>query len=127
MTENEDVKLNAINEEDLLDKDAKNKGVNNIIVYVLFGVTIFLIIGGVIFLFISLRVSDETKKNAELVTKFFKDGYEYKNYEKVMTYLDENYLDHSPAGAKGNAAAVNILKIVPNFFTDVSVDILDLT
>lgn len=128
MTETDEVKLNDINEEGLIDHSSKNKSLNNqIVVYSLFAVTMILIIGGVILLLLSLRVKDETKENAELVTKFFKDGYEYKNFDKVMTYMSENYYDHSPASARSNADAVNILKSVANFFSDVKVEMLDLT
>ena len=128
MTETDEVKLNDINEEGLIDHSSKNKSLNNqIVVYSLFAVTMILIIGGVILLLLSLRVKDETKENAELVTKFFKDGYEYKNFDKVMTYISDNYYDHSPASARSNADAVNILKSVANFFSDVKVEMLDLT
>ena len=128
MTETDEVKLNDINEEGLIDHSSKNKSLNNqIVVYSLFAVTMILIIGGVILLLLSLRVKDETKGNAELVTKFFKDGYEYKNFDKVMTYMSDNYYDHSPASARSNADAVNILKSVANFFSDVKVEMLDLT
>ena len=128
MTETDEVKLNDINEEGLIDHSSKNKSLNNqIVVYSLFAVTMILIIGGVILLLLSLRVKDETKENAELVTKFFKDGYEYKNFDKVMTYMSDNYYDHSPASARSNADAVNILKSVANFFSDVKVEMLDLT
>lgn len=128
MTETDEVKLNDINEEGLIDHSSKNKSLNNqIVVYSLFAVTMILIIGGVILLLLSLRVKDETKENAELVTKFFKDGYEYKNFDKVMTYMSDNYYDHSPASARSNTDAVNILKSVANFFSDVKVEMLDLT
>ena len=128
MTETDEVKLNDINEEGLIDHSSKNKSLNNqIVVYSLFAVTMILIIGGVILLLLSLRVKDETKENAELVIKFFKDGYEYKNFDKVMTYMSDNYYDHSPASARSNADAVNILKSVANFFSDVKVEMLDLT
>ena len=128
MTETDEVKLNDINEEGLIDHNSKNKSLNNqIVVYSLFAVTMILIIGGVILLLLILRVKDETKENAELVTKFFKDGYEYKNFDKVMTYMSDNYYDHSPASARSNADAVNILKSVANFFSDVKVEMLDLT
>ena len=65
-----------------------------IVVYSLFAITILLIVGGVILLLLCLRVKDETKENAELVTKFFKDGYEYKNaYEDTYTANDLYAID----------------------------------
>lgn len=63
--------------------------------------------------------------NIEIVYRFFKEGYESKNYELVMTYLADNYIDHSPAGARGNAQAVGILKIVAGQFSDLTVKVLD--
>lgn len=65
-------------------------------------------------------------RNTEIVYSFFKEGYESKNYELVMTYLADDYIDHSPAGARGNSQAVEILKIVANQFSDLSVQILDI-
>ena len=44
-----------------------------------------------------------------------------------MTYMADNYYDHSPASARSNTDAVNILKIVGNFFSNVTVEMLDLT
>ena len=133
MAENEVVKINDVNEEEeMIDRTAKNKHSNIIIIYSLFGVIIFLIIGGVILLLFSLKgigknENDLTKKNEELVTAFFKDGYQNKNFAKVMTYMADNYYDHSPASARSNTDAVNILKIVGNFFSNVTVEMLDLT
>lgn len=64
--------------------------------------------------------------NTEIVYRFFKEGYESKNYELVMNYLADDYIDHSPAGAKDNAQAVEILKIVANQFSDLSIQMLDI-
>lgn len=64
--------------------------------------------------------------NAEIVYHFFKDGYENKNYDAVMSYMADDYIDHSPAGARGNAQAVGILKIVASQFSDLTVQMLDL-
>ncbi|MGN0746857.1 MAG: ester cyclase [Aristaeellaceae bacterium] len=62
--------------------------------------------------------------NTELVSRFFQEGYENRNYAWVMTCLAEDYLDHSPAGARGNAQAVGILKLVAEQFSQPSVRIL---
>ena len=136
MTDNkeqyEEGQMNGINDL-IIEKNAQSQGMNKKNVYILFGLIIIFIIGGVLFLFFSLREAKEdtdhydTKKNAELVTSFFKDGYEYKNYDKVMTYMIEDYYDHSPASARSNKDAVNILKIVETFFSNVTIEILDLT
>lgn len=64
--------------------------------------------------------------NTEIVYRFFKEGYETKNYELVMTYLADDYIDHSPAGARGNAQAVGILKIVADQFSDLTIQMLDI-
>ena len=62
----------------------------------------------------------------EIVRQFFKEGYERKNYNAVMACLSEDYIDHSPAGARGNAQAVEILRIVASQLSELTVDILDL-
>ena len=133
--------MNGINDE-LFDNETKNKGPNSTIVYALFSSIILLIISGIIFLYFALRKQEDSKDqkdpidtketdyrkaNADLVTAFFKDGYEYKNFDKVKTYMTDNYYDHSPAAARSNEDAVNILKSVCNFFSDVKVEMLDLT
>ena len=64
--------------------------------------------------------------NTEIVSRFFKEGYERKNNEAVMNDLAADYIDHSPAGARGNAQAVEILKIVANQFSNLSVQMLDI-
>lgn len=62
----------------------------------------------------------------EIVYQFFKEGYENKNYDSVMEYVAVDYIDHSPAGARSNAEAVNILKIVAGQFSDMKIQVLDL-
>ena len=64
--------------------------------------------------------------NAEIVYRFFKAGYEIKNYGLVLSLMSEDYIDHSPAGAQGNAQAVEILKIVEGQFSDLTVEMLDI-
>ena len=64
--------------------------------------------------------------NTELVSRFFKGGYEKQNYDFVMDSLSDDYVDHSPAGARGNVQAVAILKIVASQFSPLSVQILDI-
>ena len=48
----------------------------------------------------------------ETVTRFFQEGYTNRNFDFVMDCVSENYIDRSPAGARSNADAVGILKIV---------------
>lgn len=61
----------------------------------------------------------------ELVIRFFEDGYTNKKFDRIMEYLAENYIDHSPAGARSNADAVGILKIVAAQFSNLTVQMLD--
>lgn len=64
--------------------------------------------------------------NKEVVKGFFIEGYENKNYDFIMKCLADNYVDHSPAGARSNKDAVNILKIVAGMFDSLKIEILDL-
>ena len=63
--------------------------------------------------------------NKELVVSFFMEGYANHNYDYIMECVAENYIDHSPAGARSNADAVNILKIVEGQFSDLKIKVLD--
>lgn len=63
--------------------------------------------------------------NKELVVSFFEEGYAKHNYDHIMECVAEDYIDHSPAGARSNADAVNILKIVEGQFADLKIDVLD--
>ena len=56
--------------------------------------------------------------NKELVSRFFVEGYINHNYDFIMECMAEDYIDHSPAGARSNADAVGILKIVEGQFSD---------
>ena len=64
--------------------------------------------------------------NTEIVNRFFKEGYENKNYAEVIDLVAEDYIDHSPVGARSNAQAVEILKIVAGMFSDLSIKMLDI-
>ena len=64
--------------------------------------------------------------NTEIVNRFFKEGYENNNYAEVIDLVAEDYIDHSPAGARSNAQAVEILKIVAGMFSDLSIKMLDI-
>ena len=64
--------------------------------------------------------------NKELVTNFFIEGYVKQNYDFIMQHVSKDYIDHSPAGARTNAEAVNILKIVAKQFSDLKIEILDI-
>ena len=61
----------------------------------------------------------------ELVRKFFEDGYTSQNHDFVMTCIADDYIDHSPAGARSNADAVGILKIVAGQFSDLKATVQD--
>ena len=62
----------------------------------------------------------------EIVRAFFIEGYQKRNYDFIMRHVAEDYVDHSPAGARSNSDAVNILKIVEKFFGDLKIEIFDL-
>lgn len=64
--------------------------------------------------------------NKEIVKGFFQKAYEEQDYDFVMEYFSEDYLDHSPAGAKSNKQAVEILKGAAKTFEQVKVEVLDL-
>lgn len=61
----------------------------------------------------------------ELVTQFFMEGYQNKNYNFILKCLSEDYIDHSPAGARSNQEAVNILIAVSKMFGDMQITIAD--
>ena len=101
----------------MLEKNSKRPVSNNIVIYVLFCIIIFLISANVSFLYLNLKQvhntnkSDDSKQlNAQLIINFFKDGYQYKNFDKVFDYMVENYIDNSPAAARSNKEVVKILK-----------------
>ena len=64
--------------------------------------------------------------NTEIVTRFFKEGYENRNYSFVMSCLSDDYVDHSPAAARGNAQAAAILRLVESQLSELTVEILDI-
>lgn len=66
-----------------------------------------------------------TMSPSEIVVRFFEDGYTNKDYDYVMGCIADDYIDHSPAGARSNADAVGILKIVADQFSDLKVTVLD--
>lgn len=61
--------------------------------------------------------------NKQIVTAFFEEGYTNKNFHFVMNCVDENYIDHSPCGAKGNSSVVEILKIVFEQFGNLKAEV----
>ena len=63
--------------------------------------------------------------NKEIIVGFFEEAYTKKNYDYVMKYFSENYIDYSPAGARSNKDAVGILKIVHEMFNDLKITVLD--
>lgn len=62
----------------------------------------------------------------ELVIRFFAEGYVKKNYDFVLEHVSENYIDHSPAGARSNQDAVGILKVVSETFGDMCIAVEDI-
>ena len=62
----------------------------------------------------------------EIVSRFFQEGYTNHNYAFVMDCMSENYIDHSPAGARSNADAVGILKIVAEQYVYLNAKMVDI-
>lgn len=62
----------------------------------------------------------------ETVSRFFQEGYTNRNFDFVMECMSENYIDHSPAGARSNADAVGILKIVAAQYTYLHAEMVDI-
>ena len=62
----------------------------------------------------------------EIVSRFFQEGYTNRNYAFVMDCMSENYIDHSPAGARSNADAVGILKIVAEQYVYLNAKMVDI-
>lgn len=63
--------------------------------------------------------------NRELVARFFQAGYVERDYDAALACLAPDYLDHSPAAARGAQQAVDILRSVPEMFSDLQVTIQD--
>lgn len=61
----------------------------------------------------------------ELVTRFFQAGYTEKDYDFVLQSMADDYVDHSPAGARSNRDAVSILNIVAQRFSGLTAQVLD--
>lgn len=64
--------------------------------------------------------------NKEIVRAFFERDYELHDYSGVMGLAAENYVDHSPAGARSNTDAVGIRKAVEEMFSNLKIGVLDL-
>lgn len=64
--------------------------------------------------------------NKAIVNKFFMDGYVNHNYQFIKNCLADDYFDHSPANARSNYDAINILKIVEGQFSELKITMLDL-
>ena len=62
----------------------------------------------------------------EIVTRFFQEGYTNRNFAFIMDGVAENYIDHSPAGARSNADAVGILKIVAEQYAWLHAEMADI-
>ena len=62
----------------------------------------------------------------EIVSRFFQEGYTNHNYAFVMDCMSENYIDHSPVGARSNADAVGILKIVAEQYVYLNAKMVDI-
>ena len=64
--------------------------------------------------------------NREIVSEFFINGYTLQNYDWIMEYVAEDYLDHSPAGARTNQDCVDVLTGTAQSLSGMQVEVLDL-
>lgn len=62
----------------------------------------------------------------QTVARFFQEGYTNRNFDFVMDCVSEHYVDHSPAGARSNADAVGILRIVAGQYTYLRAEMVDI-
>ncbi|MDE5640266.1 MAG: nuclear transport factor 2 family protein [Bifidobacterium castoris] len=58
----------------------------------------------------------DTTTAPAVVREFFTAGYVNHDYGRVMDLVAQDYVDHSPVGARSNADAVGILRIVEGMF-----------
>lgn len=56
----------------------------------------------------------------------FQEGNTNRNFDFVMDCVSENYIDRSPAGARSNADAVGILKIVAGQYAYLHTEMVDI-
>lgn len=61
---------------------------------------------------------------AQVVTRFFEEGYNNRNYDFIMQCVADDYIDHSPANARSNSDAVAVLKSVSEQFSGLKADII---
>lgn len=64
--------------------------------------------------------------NKEIIAGFFIECYQNHNYEYAIKYMADDYFDHSPAAARSNREAAQILEKCAEMFSDMKVEILDL-
>ena len=64
--------------------------------------------------------------NKNIVFTFFDEGYNKHNYGVIKDIVSESYVDHSPANARSNSEAIEMLKIVERKYLNLKVTIIDL-
>lgn len=64
--------------------------------------------------------------NKQIIRDFFIKSYQNHDYSIVEDYFAEDYYDHSPASARSNRDAIDILRAVEHMFGNMKLEILDL-
>ncbi len=66
------------------------------------------------------------KSNKDVVTRFFEEAYNRKNYQYVMDFFAGDYFEHRDHGARTNQDAFNVIRSAEQAFPDLTVKIEDL-
>ncbi len=61
----------------------------------------------------------------KIVTDFFKEVYNLRNFDYILEYYANDYYEHRGAGARTNKEAIKITKMACQIFPDLSVSIED--
>ena len=65
-------------------------------------------------------------RNKSIIDTFFIAGYNQPDFDLIRTLVTEDYIDNSPAQARGVEACINILKLVQQIFSPISVETIAL-
>ena len=63
--------------------------------------------------------------NKTIVTEFFNEAYTKKNYDYIMQYFSEEYIDNSPANARSNVDVVKVLEEVEEQYSELRAEVVD--
>jgi len=74
----------------------------------------------------NFHINNQIDTNKNIVSQFFIQTYNLKNYDFVKNHFSQNYIDNSPANARGIEQCAKILKQVHNIFPDIKVECLNM-